>query len=154
MVEAGYLSVYRITESPPSHPVFVSNEWLNPVGTKRALSIHLGPLRGERGYFHRVDGIMTWAEGRGKIVIKLTIDEAIGVVTRLYKLRIIFDYVNVVDDTCYGSSIENIYIFDRKIIFLFFFFLKKRQISRNIVIRRWISVLILAYPEALNFDIE
>lgn len=97
---------------------------------------------------------MTWAEGGEKIVIKLTIDEAIGVVTRLYKLRIIFDYVNVVDDTCYGSSIENIYIFDRKIIFLFFFFLRKRQISRNIVIRRWISVLILAYPEALNFDIE
>ena len=73
---------------------------------------------------------------------------------RGYKLRIIFDYVNVVDDTCYGLSIENIYIFDRKIIFLFFFFLRKRQISRNIVIRRWISVLILAYPEALNFDIE
>lgn len=72
---------------------------------------------------------------------------------REYKLRLIFDYINVVDDTCYGSSIENIYIFDRKIIF-FFFFLRKRQISRNIVIRRWISVLILAYPEALNFDIE
>lgn len=126
MVEAGYLSVYRITESPPSHPVFVSNEWLNPVGTKSPLD----PLRGERGYFHRVDGIMTWAEGRGKIVIKLTIDEAIGVVTRLYKLRIIFDYVNVVDDTCYGSSIENIYIFDRKIIFFFFFFKKTTDISK------------------------
>lgn len=122
MVEAGYLSVYRITESPPSHPVFVSNEWLNPVGTKRALSIHLGPLRGERGYFHRVDGIMTWAEGRGKIVIKLTIDEAIGVVTRLYKLRLIFDYINVIDDTSLRIKYREYLYFRSKDYFSFFFF--------------------------------
>lgn len=47
------------------------------------------------------------------------------------------------------------YIFNRKIGEYFFF--KKRQTSRpvkNIVIRHWISVLILAYPEAWNFDIE
>lgn len=125
MVEAGYLSVYRITESPPSHPVFVSNEWLNPVGTKRALSIHLGPLRGERGYFHRVDGIMTWAEGGEKIVIKLTIDEAIGVVTRLYKLRLIFDYINVIDDTSLRIKYREYLYFRSKDYFSFFFFFKK-----------------------------
>lgn len=49
---------------------------------------------------------------------------------REYKLRLIFDYINVVDDTCYGSSIENIYIFDRKIIFFFFFFKKTTDISK------------------------
>lgn len=124
-MEAGYLSVYRITESPPSHPVFVSNEWLNPVGTKRALSIHLGPLRGERGYFHRVDGIMTWAEGGEKIVIKLTIDEAIGVVTRLYKLRLIFDYINVIDDTSLRIKYREYLYFRSKDYFSFFFFFKK-----------------------------
>lgn len=130
MVEAGYLSVYRITESPPSHPVFVSNEWLNPVGTKRALSIHLGPLRGERGYFHRVDGIMTWAEGGEKIVIKLTIDEAIGVVTRLYKLRLIFDYINVIDDTSLRIKYREYLYFRSKDYFLFFFFKKTTDISK------------------------
>lgn len=65
---------------------------------------------------------MTWAEGGEKIVIKLTIDEAIGVVTRLYKLRLIFDYINVIDDTSLRIKYREYLYFRSKDYFSFFFF--------------------------------
>lgn len=51
-------------------------------GNKELSILSAYPLRGERGYFHRVDGIMTWAEGGSH-----KIDEVIGVVTRFEDLN-------------------------------------------------------------------
>lgn len=126
MVPAGYLSVYRITESPPSHPVFVSND---PVGNKERsiLALVVARLFEVNGHFHRVDGIITWVEGSS------------GIVTRFENLNLVFD---------------EICNFDRKIEEVFFFFFGERHATpkyRDPTLDKRLNPCV---SRALNFDIE